>query len=280
MKKTAKIAAAVAGALLIVIIAASCFKIIPTGCTGVKSTFGQISEKPLSPGFAFKAPFAQRIECVNNKQQDYTAYSKIWAETNERTAIYFENIIVTYQISSEYSAWLVANVTNYRDSIITEPVIASAVKTSSKVFTDIDATNRGKIEPEAQKCLQNILDQKYGENAVIINRVTISNIDFDESYNAAIAEKQNAQLAYEKQAIENKTAVEKAEAEAQAKEKEAEGEAKAIKIKAEAEAEANRKIADSLTDNVLANKFYEKWDGKLPTVTGDTQTILPSDIFD
>lgn len=279
MKKKNKIILTIAVIVFLAALIGSCFKIIPTGYTGVKSTFGQVDPDPVQPGFVFKLPAVQTIENVNNKQQDCTVYSRIWAETSNRTAIYYENVIVTYQISSAKSTWLVSNVSDYRNSIVTDSVVASAIKTASKELADIDATNRGRIEPLAQEKLQAILDGKYGENTIYINRITITNIDFDDSYNEAIAQKQTAQLAYERQAIENKTAIEKAEAEAEVKKKEAQGEAEALKIRAEAEAEANRTISESLTDKVLANKYYEVWDGKLPAVTGDSSVILPSELF-
>ena len=44
--------------------------IIPTGYTGVKSTFGQIDETTIQNGANWKIPFIQKIEKVNNKQQD------------------------------------------------------------------------------------------------------------------------------------------------------------------------------------------------------------------
>ena len=40
--------------------------------------------------------------------------------------------------------------------------------------------------------------------------------------------------------------------------------------KAEAEAQANRKIAESLTDGLIAYTYAENWNGELPTfMTGD-----------
>lgn len=54
----------------------------------------------------------------------------------------------------------------------------------------------------------------------------------------------------------------------------AEAEAQAILIAAQAQAEANRKLADSLTDELLEKLYYEKWDGKLPTVIGQDGTII------
>ena len=55
----------------------------------------------------------------------------------------------------------------------------------------------------------------------------------------------------------------------------AEAEAKALIMAAEAEAKANELLAASLTDEILAQMYYEKWDGKLPAVYGDdTNTMV------
>jgi Membrane protease subunits, stomatin/prohibitin homologs len=58
-----------------VLIMSGSFKIIQTGYTGVKTTFGQISENTLSSGFQWMIPIVEQIEAVNNKQQD--VFSKI-----------------------------------------------------------------------------------------------------------------------------------------------------------------------------------------------------------
>lgn len=60
----------------------------------------------------------------------------------------------------------------------------------------------------------------------------------------------------------------------------AEAEAQALLLAAEAQAEANKKLAESLTDEILAQMYYEKWDGKLPYLYGsDANTLiqLPED---
>ena len=58
----------------------------------------------------------------------------------------------------------------------------------------------------------------------------------------------------------------------------AEADAQAILIAAQAQAEANRLLAESLTDEILAKLYYEKWDGKLPEfygANGDALIQLP-----
>lgn len=248
---------------LVTIVAGNSFVVIPTGYSGVRSTFGQIDEVALQNGFNWKIPFVQSIEKVNNKQQDVSFSGQIWSESSARTALYAEGIVVTYTIKPDKSAWVYANVSNYKDGLVGADIVSSAFKTASKNFEDVDVTNRAKIEPATEEALQDALDTKYEEDVVFINKVTINNLDFEETYNQAIAEKQNAQLAYERQQIENQTAIEKAEAEAQAK-----------IIAAEGEAEANAKKQQTLTDEIIRNQWIEKWDGMLP------DSLLGSDIND
>lgn len=235
---------------------------IPSGYTGVRVKFGQVADKTVQNGINFKIPVIESIKTVNNKQQDITFDGQIWSETANRTAIYYDGITVTYQIAKDKSAWIYANVQNYEDKLVTQPLVASAIKESSKTLSDTDATNRGKIEPLSLQNIQKSLDSKYGEGTIIINKVVIANAEFDDSYNAAIAEKQNAQLAYEKQQIENQKAVEQAKAEADAKVKQAEGAASSKKIAAEAnaeatriqaaaQAEANKELSQSITQELI-----------------------------
>ena len=55
----------------------------------------------------------------------------------------------------------------------------------------------------------------------------------------------------------------------------AEAEAQAMIMIAEAEAKANDLISQSLTDNLLEKIYFEKWDGKLPTIySGDGMTPI------
>lgn len=264
------------------------FVIIPSGYTGVKTTFGQIAEETLPNGFNWKTPFIESIEIVNNKQQDAgfaLKDSKIWGETSEKVPVYMADVTVTYQIDNEKSAWIYANVSDYKSQLISDAMVASALKNAAVQFTAEQVTIRSNIEPTAQKELQESLDNKYGQNVVHILKVVINNMDFEDSYNEAINQKNLASKQAEAQAIQNQIEIDKAtkdaetqriaaEAQATAETAKAQGEADAIRIKAEAEAEANRKLSESLTDNVLRNKLYDKWNGELPKVSNDSAPLI------
>ena len=124
---------------------------------------------------------------------------------------------------------------------------------------DIIAT-RANISPEVEAAVKAAVDEDY---FVSITAVVLTNIDFSDSFEKAVEDKMVAEQAKLKADYDNETKIAKAEADA-----------KALMIQAEAEAEANKLLTQSLTDQVLESKFYEKWDGKLPQVMGEGSAIL------
>lgn len=125
-----------------------------------------------------------------------------------------------------------------------------------------------------QKNVQQSLNEKYGEEVVIINKVVISDTNFEDSYNDAVAAKQTAQLEYEKQQIENQKAIEAAQADATVKTTQAQADADAAVIKAQGQADANKLLNDSLTDMILKQQTIDKWNGELPKVSGTSNTMV------
>ncbi len=275
--------AIIAFALFICILGS--FAIIPSGNTGVRTTFGQIDEKVVSHGFTWKIPLVQHIQKVNNKQQEITFKEKIWGESSERTVVYMDNVVVTYKINAEYSAWLYANVTDYKQNAIPQTLTASAMKSAMVSLEDAKVTNRSYIEPAAVEKLQAAIDAKYGGNRVItIVNVNVNDMDFEPEYNAAIAAKSKAQLAYQTQQVQNKTAIEAANAEAEKKRIAAkaeadqrviaaQAEADAILAVAEAQAESNKKLSQSITPSLIDYEKIKSWNGELPTVTGSNAFV-------
>ena len=218
-------------AVIIVLVLAVCsFHIIPTGYTGVKTSFGQIQETTIQSGkLNFCIPFVQSIHKVNNKQQDKHIEAQVWGEASDKTPVYAADVIVTYQVLPEKSAWLYANVSDIKN-LVGDELVASAIKSAMAELAPNEVTNRTKIEPLAQ---------------------------------------QNA----DKQKIENEAAIAKAEADKQVAITNAEAEAQKTSIAAEAQAEANRKLAESLSDTLIDYQKVQKWDGKLPTVSGGNALV-------
>lgn len=271
------IAAVIAVFLLITVL--NCFTIIPTGYTGVRTTFGQIDGETVPQGFNLKIPYVQTIQKVNNKQQDikFATESRLWGETSEKVPIYMENITITYQINPEKSAWIYANVSDYTNNLVSNSIVSSAFKDAAVQFTAENVTTRSNIESLAMQYLQRYLDEKYGEETLLVIKCSIANIDFEDSYNQAINARSLAQKQQETQQITNATNVAKAEAEAEVKLTQAQAEADALLIAAEAQADANGILADSISDILINYEGVRKWNGKLPSVM-DSSVLVGLDI--
>lgn len=281
MKKSiSRIITPILFAIVLVITLFESFAVIPSGYTGVRTIFGQIDDKVLPHGIVVKVPYSQRVYKVNNKQQEIVFEDRIWGESSEQTVVFMENVVVTYRINPEYSAWIFSNVTDYKQNALPPALVASAMKNAMRSLNSKDVTNRSKIEAAALDTLQEAIDAKYGDQRVIsIIVVNIDNMDFEDSYNAAIAAKQVAQMQYEQKQIENNGMIKAAEAEAEKKriasqaeadQKRiaADAEAQSIKTVADAQAEANKKLAASITPSLIEYEKATAWNGELPKVSG------------
>lgn len=128
--------------------------------------------------------------------------------------MYAADVIVTYQVLPEKSAWLYANVSDIKN-LVGDELVASAIKSAMAELAPNEVTNRTKIEPLAQQKLAESLVQKYGEDVVFVNKVVINDMNFEDAYNEAIQQKSIAQQNADKQKIENEAAIAKAEADKQ-----------------------------------------------------------------
>lgn len=254
---------------LAAILVSKSFVIVPSGYTGVRTTFGLIDQESCMSGFNIVVPGVQTISLVNNKQQDLHFEETFGGETNNGTIVNMSDTYVTYQINAADSAWIYANVENWVEQLVDAKLVGSSVKAASQQLDTSEVTNRAKIEPLAKKEMQAHLDDKYGSDRVIVKDVIIGNIMFEASYEQAIAKRTAAEQEQQEQAIRNKIDIEKAQAKAEAEKQLAEGEAQAELIRARAKAEANSIISASVTEATQLQDAIEKWDGALPKASGD-----------
>jgi len=148
--------------------------------------------------------------------------------------------------------------------------------TAKYPVTDIFGDKRTEINAELDTHLRNRFDA-YG---IVIDTVNFTEITVDEETATAIQKKVNAQQEQELAGIEAETARIQAEKDknvASIKADQAiitaEAEAEALLIAAEAEAEANKKIASSLTSELIEKIKYDQWNGELPKVSGGSSLI-------
>ena len=260
--------------LVVLLILFNSFAIIPTGYTGVRTTFGQVTQETVPTGFTMKIPFVQQIIRVNNKQQDLSvANTQVWGETTEKIPVYAQYITVSFRLASDKSAYLYSNYQSM-SNLISDDMAASAFKRAAVAFSVDTVTQRSEIEPKTKSELQAITDEKYGKGTISILQVVINAMDFQDSYNEAINQKNIAKQAQAKQAIENQTNIDKAKADAEAARTTAQGNADAARIEAEGKAKANALLTSSITENTLRQDEIAKWDGALPRYMGSGSGAL------
>lgn len=253
---------AVIGVLVLITLISS-ITIVPPGHTGVVVHLGNVSESTLHEGVHLKAPFVTNVVDVSNKVQlleaDAGAVSKDLQSVRSKVAI-------NYRLVSDYSAPMYQNVGLDYETILIAPAAQESIKAATARYTAENLiSQRDVVGDEIKTSLENKLNS-YG---IYIEKFSIVNFDFSEEYDNAIELKQIAEQ--DKLRAETEKARRTVEAEAAAAEKTiaAQAEAEAILAKAEAQAEANKKISESIDQNVLYFNQIERWDGIMPKVVGE-----------
>ena len=145
-------------------------------------------------------------------------------------------------------------------------VIYDAYRVTANSYTSDELmANRANFEQEVRLMLDSTLTQE----GFTVTEFT-SQITPPESLRKMIDAKNAAVQA----ALKAENEVKQAEANAKIAVAKAQGEAKAMKIKADAEAYYNRTISASLSPMVIQEDWIEKWDGKLPQVSGGNTPLI------
>lgn len=239
------------GLLWLLLMLFGCFSTIKTGEIGIKTRFGKIIGSTTNEGIVFKLPFEQ-IKKINVKVQKYENEEAFSTSTKDLQIVNNIKVAINYQIDGSKAVNLFKTVgTNYNTTVL-EPAIQETIKAVfSKYTAEEIVTKRSEISLD----MNNTLDERVKEYGINSVAVSINNFDFSESYNQAIEKKAVA----EQEVETSKNQLEKAKIDAEKK-----------KVEAQGEAEANALLEQSLTDQIIAQQFIEKWNGQLPTtMTGD-----------
>ncbi len=238
--------------LVIVVIISSSFTTIKSGEVGIRVRFGKVINRSTNEGINYKIPVIEKIEKLNVKVQ------KVEVETISSSKDLQEvtmNIAVNYRIDKDKAIYLYKNVGTDYTEVVLEPSIEESIKAVTSRYTAEELiTNRSEV---SDKCVEE-LSKKVERYGLKINDLNITNFSFSDEYDKAIEEKQIA----EQKVLTAKKELEKEKIEAEKK-----------IVKAEAEKKANELKESSLTDNIIKEKFIEKWNGELPKVSGSNNIM-------
>ena len=228
------------------------FTIIKSGEVGVRLRFGKVVDTSMNDGVNFKIPIIEKIVKMNIQVQkvevETSSASKDLQDVNMKLA-------VNYRINAKEATKLYKNVGIKYEEVVLEPAIQESIKAVTSKYTAEELiTNRSEVSHSCMKELENKI-KKYG---LYIDNFNITNFSFSKEFNKAIEEKQIA----EQKVLTAKQELEKEKIEAEKK-----------IVKAEAEKKANSAKGESLTDNIIKEKFIEKWNGELPKVSGSNSIV-------
>lgn len=259
---------------------------IPTGHTGVVTTFGRVENYTLDAGFHMKAPWHSIVSMDNRVQKATIELACFSSDIQEVNCKY----TVNYQISKTNAQDIYRTVgIAYFDTVIT-PNVQESVKTIMAHYTAENLIGqRDKLAEEIESLLATQL-VKYNIEVV---STAIEDMDFTDAFTNAVEEKQvaaqnklKATIEQEQKTIEAQQAAERqkieAEAAAEVAKIQAAADLEVQKINADAaeytgrkEAAKNEAIAQSLTPALINYLRILQWNGELPdTMVGDDISIL------
>ena len=263
---------AIAGALFLLV--ASCFTYVPTGYTGIVTTFGKVHDTTLDAGISFKAPWDNVVRMDNREQRvsfDLEAFSKDIQEVDLKGS-------VNLNIDKSTAMNLYREVgTDYINVLVT-PRVQEDIKIVIARYTAETLVENRQVASDA---MYDLLRKELAAKGINVISIAIENLEFSETFETAVEakqvatqEKQRAKTQQEQQTMEAEQAIE-AEAAAEVVRIQADAEAYEIKTKADAEAEANEKIAATVTEELIDYTQAQNWNGELPSTYIGSGSAIP-----
>ena len=224
--------------LAVLLIVLSCLVSVPTGHTGVVTTFGKVEDKTLDSGIHGKAPWNKVVELDNRVQKSTVELYCFSSDIQEVTVMYTLN----YQISKSSAQDIYRTVgKDYYATVIT-PNISESVKTITAHYT---AESLIATRDQLAREIEELLTEQLAKYNIEVVSTAIEDMDFTDEFTNAVEAKQvavqnklRAVTEQEQKTIEAQQAAERAKIQAQA-------DAEIAQIQAQADMEVAKIGADS-----------------------------------
>lgn len=267
--------------LAIAMFLVSCIAVVPTGYTGILTTFGRVEDRTASSGINFIAPW-QKIVKMDNRTQKVQIQTSAFSSDIQQVDL---TISVNYCIDQSTAQTLYKTVgTNYYDNVMF-PRIQENTKA---VFSQYTAENLIAKRDELSDMVAETTAKDLANYGITIVSISIEDIDFTDAFTNAVEAKQvaaqnklTAETEQAQKTMEEEAAAERAVIAAQAEADKAiiaaNADLEVVKVQAEAalyagekEAEMNKRISESLTPELIDYYWIKQWVGELPkTVLGN-----------
>lgn len=270
----------------VILFGVSCICIVPTGYTGIKTTFGKVEEDTVSSGLNLIFPW-QNIINMDNRTQKVQLDTQAFSSDIQQVDI---KLSVNYNIDQKTAQILYKTVgTNYYENIM-HPRIQENTKA---VFSQFTAESLVEKRNELSTMIAAATAENMSQYGINIVSISIENIDFTDAFTDAVEAKQvaaqkklTAETEQAQKTMEEEAAAKRAVIAEKAKAEQAVISAKAglevVQIQAEAslyagqrEAEMNQRIAEALTNDLIQYYWIKQWNGELPnTMLGNDPSVM------
>ena len=262
-----------------------CMERIPVGYEGVVySMSGGVKGEVLTQGFHLVSP-TKKVKKFNisNCQLVLTKDKREGSKDDESFRVTSSDnatIAVSFQMSYRFKPETLVDTFKAYKGMDGDDIVENRVKTVlksriSEITTeyslmDLYSGNRSEINDRITKRLNDKFSKQFGIEVI---DASIIDVHPDKQLRASI----NKRITAQQEADQAKAEQKKAKVEAETALIKAQNAAKVKLTKAEAEAKANKVISESLTKELIEQNKIEKWDGKMPKVSGDAGTIVKVD---
>jgi len=240
------------GVVIIACILTFFFSSVKFLSVGEKATvfnrFTGVMKRQLSAGINFVNPITAKVKKFDIKLQKED-WKKVEGMSSDNQIIWLD-LVINYRLPADKLNDIYEKIQGDIRFTVFDNMVYEIAKTSlGKFKIEEIARNREDLKKELETRLKESAAKYY----IIVENVSIYNVDYSDDYNKAVEKKLVAQQK-----------AQEAEFSKQAKIREAEG-----------VAQSNTLIRTTVTDLVLRQKWIERWDGQLPTtIMGNNASAL------
>lgn len=238
------------------------FVIIGPGERGVVLNFGAVQKEIMDEGLHLRVPIMQKVVIMDVKVQKGEGQGDAASKDLQQVTT---NVALNYHLDPARVAdtfQTVGTLAAVGDRIIL-PAVQESVKAATALYTAEELVSR---RQEVRDKIRALLRERLNKNGVIVDEFSIVNFAFSREFSNAIEAKTTAEQL-------------KLKAERDLERIRIEGEQKITG--ARAEAEALRLQKENVTENLIElrkiemqQRAIEKWDGRLPQVTGGATPFI------
>ena len=223
---------------------------VNTGEVAVISRFGKVISVE-KEGMKFKIPIIDKKTKLEVRDR---LIKGVYSVSSEDLQTVSTEVAVQYKIIDPLKVF--KSFKNEYDTRLVNPRISEVVQAISSNYTIEELVAK---RQQLGQCIYTNLRNDLLPYGIEVQKVSIINHDFSDSFENAIEQKKSAEQLAQKEEINNRQRIKNAETN--------------LKVK-ELEAKANSILTETLTDKVLKKQMIDKWNGEMPKVVGKDNVLL------